>query len=156
MLLSKDQLCSLYDRFNSKYFQDKLPSSEEVIIEYSGRLTASAGICYPRKKIIRLSTHYHHKFPDDSGSTLLHEMIHLLVPGHGEEFKAWVREIRSKGGMVERRPRERATQAVYRWNYICVKCMKKYYRKKRLKNGGRDYRCRLCKNKLKELQLLTT
>ncbi|MDO9534399.1 MAG: SprT-like domain-containing protein [Bacillota bacterium] len=156
MMPSRDELYSLYDSFNSIYFQDKLPSSKEVMIEFSGRLTASAGICFPRKKIIRLSTHYHEKFPDDCAATLLHEMIHLAVPGHGEEFKAWIRVIRSKGGSVERRPRERATQAVFRWKYICVKCMKEYFRKRRLKNGGRNFLCSLCKSKLNELKLPKT
>ncbi len=136
-----------------KYFANKLPPATDVVIEYSARLTASAGVCYTKKRVIRLSTHYHLKFPEQAGVTLLHEMIHLIVPGHGKAFKAWISRINNAGGSVTMRSTERATKALYRWKYECTSCKKEYLRKKRLRGRGRHYVCGNCQCRLDEIKL---
>jgi predicted SprT family Zn-dependent metalloprotease len=150
---SVPELYALYQSFNLKYFSGILPDTTQVTIEYSSRLTASAGVCYTKGRVIRLSTHYHKKHPQDAAVTLLHEMIHLIVPGHGPVFKAWLQKINSMGGSVSLRSAERATKAVYRWKYGCIVCGKEYFRKRRLKNRGKHYMCGICKNSLREFKL---
>lgn len=146
-------LYTLYESFNSSFFDSKLPAAGEVTIEYSSRLTASAGICYPGKKVIRLSTHYHLKFPEQAASTLLHEMVHFIVPGHGAAFREWMRRINNSGGSVALRSIERSTKASFKWKYVCTKCKKEYLRKRRLKSKGKHFLCGSCKSRLHELML---
>jgi predicted SprT family Zn-dependent metalloprotease len=148
-----DELNTLYDRYNALYFAGELPPASRVSIAYSNRLTASAGVCYPQRRAIRLSTHYHRKFPEEAGATLLHEMIHLLVPKHGPGFKAVVRRIQTLGGRVELHARERAVAKTARWEYVCRGCGRRYLRKIRLKHGGGAHRCGGCGRKLREDRL---
>lgn len=146
-------LYEAYGRFAVKYFAGKLPPVRDVTIEWSARMTRAAGYCYPRTKTIRLSTHYHRKYPEDIEKTLLHEMIHLLVPNHGPRFYAWMERIRAAGGRVERYPRERATPARYRWVYTCITCGATRRTLRRLKDGGKYHRCRRCHTKVTEQRL---
>ena len=148
-----NNLYELYKIFNSKYFNNNLPKSSDIIIEWSGRLTASAGICYPKsfKPIIRLSTHYHKDFPEDVECTLLHEMIHLKVQGHGKDFKNEISRINSLGGNAKRYSKRRATEKKTNWIYKCLSCNKEYKRTRRFPNINK-YRCGVCKGKLEEIQ----
>lgn len=158
VLPSEEQLKQWYAELRLKYFHvngsNKLPPVHEVSIEWSNRLTASAGICYPKKRIIRLSTHYHRRFPEEVRSTLLHEMIHLIVPGHGPEFYAWLNAIRRQGGRVARYAKARATpHGSPRWRYECVRCGRSMLRRRRLRHGGRDYIHAGCGGRLQETAL---
>ncbi len=155
-----DELAALYAAYRERYFQRASPRSargadgvlekyhippvQEVCIEWSARLTSSAGICYPRRRVIRLSTHYHERFPSEVGPTLLHEMIHLVVPGHGADFHRWLQRISDLGGTVHRYSRERA--APPRWEYVCPRCRRRYPRTRRLPGQGRKHRCRYCQS----------
>ncbi|MDW7667612.1 MAG: SprT-like domain-containing protein [Bacillota bacterium] len=147
-------LYELYGSFNTKYFNNTLPKPSDIIIEWSGRLTASAGVCYPKsyKPIIRLSTHYHEDFPEDIESTLLHEMIHLKIKGHGKDFKNEIIRINSLGGKVNRYSKRRATKKKINWIYKCKSCSKEYERTRKFSNINK-YRCGLCKGKLKEIKV---
>lgn len=150
-LPSRAELEHLYRSYRLQYFRKEddvqtafwIPSVDEVEIAWSSRLTSSAGICYPGRRIIRLSTHYHHRFPEEVGSTLLHEMIHLVVPGHGPDFYAWIHRIHAMGGKVNRYAKERALPA--RWEYVCQRCGRRYPRQRRLKGRGHHHRCRVCR-----------
>jgi predicted SprT family Zn-dependent metalloprotease len=148
------QLHNLYDNLNKKYFNDNLPKSSEIILEWSGRLTASAGVCYrkPKNSVIRLSTHYHKDFPEEIENTLLHEMIHLKVKGHGPEFKKEINRIISLGGKVKRFSKRRATKKRINWIYKCKKCSKQYERNRKITTLKR-YRCGICKGKLEEIKV---
>lgn len=122
-----------------------LPPPEAVRVEWSHRVTASAGLCYPAKKLIRLSTHYHARYPDDVEATLLHEMIHLIVPGHGPEFYRWMEAIRARGGRVYRYSKERALpRSQAKWIYTCKSCGRSYGYARRLAHGGVGHYCRRC------------
>ncbi len=48
------------------------------------------GSCTPSEGSIRLSTRLQGMPPYVIDYVLLHELAHLLVPGHGEEFWSWV------------------------------------------------------------------
>lgn len=152
-LPATEELYRLYEIFNARYFAGKLPPAANITITYSNRLTASAGVCYPQRRIIRLSSHYHLKFPDDVESTLLHEMIHFETPQHGADFETRVREILKRGGRVSRHAKERATPALQRWRYSCLKCGRKHPRSRRLKGGGINHRCGRCRGNLREERL---
>src|SRR6056297_3049978 len=146
-------LYELYDEFNIKYFNSILPKSSKIVLEWSGRLTASAGICYrkPKNSIIRLSTHYHEDFPEEIESTLLHEMIHLKIKGHGPKFKDEIKRINLLGGNVKRYSKRRATKKKINWIYKCKGCSKEYQRTRKFSNINK-YRCGICKGKLKEIK----
>lgn len=147
---SQEELHRLYARLRIQYFttpqgQCVLPPPELVRVEWSHRITASAGLCYPAKRLIRLSTHYHARFPEDVEATLLHEMIHLIVPGHGPEFYRWMEWVRSRGGRVYRYSRERALpHSQAKWVYTCQSCGKSYGYVRRLAHGGARHYCRRC------------
>lgn len=146
-LISVEELHTIYDVFNFKYFDAQLPN--KVTIEWSNRLTRSAGICYIKKKIIRISTHYHIRYPQDIKSTLLHEMIHLVTPGHGKEFKGQVERIKALGGQVNRYSRERAKIPEKFWLYVCPDCKKQTIRISRL-HKSKHYKCTGCNKRCQE------
>ncbi len=73
-----------FDELNDRHFGGRL----EAGLELSSRMTATAGKCFYRRRVIRLSRLYLQQFPDRLPQLLLHEMIHLLVPGHGRAFRA--------------------------------------------------------------------
>ncbi len=143
-----------YDLFRDEYFGNRVPPSRDVAIRWNGRLTASAGRCLlPEhgRRLIELSPHYHQKHPDEVAGTLLHEMIHLFIPGHGAEFKNWVAFLQERGEQVQTHARERATKPIYRYFLRCSNCGKegrKYQRwSKTLEavfRAPKKYRCRHC------------
>lgn len=145
-LPSDTQLREMYTACREAHFRlprgYAIPPANEVCIEWSTRLTASAGVCYPSRRLIRLSVHYHGRHLDDVRATLLHEMIHLVVPGHGAEFHRWLKHIRTGGGRVFRHSKERAAPA--KWIYICRGCKRQIHRQRRLKDGGKHHCCRTC------------
>lgn len=152
-LPSSAVLYERYQLFAQRYFDDQLPPAEEVTIQWSRRMTSAAGRCYPEQKLIRLSTHYHAKFPEEVDQTLLHEMIHLLVPNHGPAFYEWLRRIRERGGVVNRYSKERATPVRFRWIYTCPRCGATRRTQRRLAHGGKHHRCRRCRVGVKEKRM---
>lgn len=152
-LLPESELYRLFEGYRERFFYDApdFPRTAEVTIEWSSRLTASAGICYPRQRLIRLSTHYHQAYPGEVGGTLLHEMIHLVVHGHGPAFHAWIERIRERGGRVDRYAKARAKpRSSPRWVYRCVQCGARIQRYRRLAGGGRHHRHKRCGGRLAE------
>lgn len=149
-------MAARYEELRRRYFRlpdgrFAVPPAHEVVVEWSSRLTAAAGVCYPSRKVIRLSTHYHAAHPGDVDSTLLHEMIHLIVPHHGPAFRQWMAFIQAQGGRVDRYARERATpRGAPRWLYRCQKCGAAIQRYRRLPYGGRHHRHKGCNGRLEE------
>lgn len=147
-LFSIEELYRLYCEYNYKYFNNKLPKRDEVTIEWSTRLSCSAGVCYRQRKLIRLSTAYHIRYPEEIGSTLLHEMIHLKIRGHGPKFQDEMRRIMALGGKVSRYSKEAAKAP--RWKYVCLKCkatIKKY------KRYPKNIICGRCRGKFEEIYI---
>lgn len=152
MKLPEKALHLKYKELKSKYFSDAdLPSGEEIEIKWSDKLTASAGKCKKKRKLIELSTHYHKKHPEEIEKVLLHEMIHLIVNGHPKEFYEWMDKIRSKGGIVHRHSKERATKPMYRYILKCENCgMTKRYQinapsLKGIRKNPQDWYCGRCR-----------
>lgn len=145
--MEKEALRALYSEYRRRFFADPsggyfLPPVDEVTIEWTTRATASVGLCYPARKIIRLSWHYHARYPEEVGATLLHEMIHLIVPGHGKAFYQWMEHIRRLGGTVHRYAKGRPVPA--KWVYTCLACGDAFRYARRLPRNGAGHRCRRC------------
>jgi len=162
LLPEADEMSKMYNQFNGLYFDHKLPPVKNVEISWSTKMTSSAGSCRVEKKrkgkiiktrySIRLSQHYHKKYPEEVTGTLLHEMIHILVPGHGKNFHKWLQHINKLGGRVSRHSREPAASP--KWKYICKKCGEKIYRRRQFKGlVSEKYRCRLCGGRWDEYKL---
>src|SRR6056297_742197 len=71
---------------------------KEFTFQWSRRMTAVAGRCFYNKKIIRLSVDYHRKHPEQIENTLAHELIHMLIRGHGDDFVHEMRIVNRKAG----------------------------------------------------------
>lgn len=141
-----EELQAKYQKYNASYFEKALP--REITIQWSKRMTSVAGSCNYRKKIIKLSTWYHLKYPEEIDNTLLHEMIHLIVPGHGPKFKAYLKHLQTQGANVSRYSKEKAKDP--RWLYVCIKCQASFKSYNRCLNR---YICKHCKSKFKEYKL---
>ncbi len=88
-LPTEDELAAIFRDFNDRHFDGKLPTAK---VEWSSRMK-HAGRCYYSDRIIRLGVSYHTYYPEDVTLTLKHEMIHLVIPNHGSEFKREARRI---------------------------------------------------------------
>jgi predicted SprT family Zn-dependent metalloprotease len=141
-----EELQARYREYNERYFENILP--REITIEWSKRMTSAAGSCNYRKKIIKISVWYHLKYPEEIDNTLLHEMIHLIVPGHGPKFKAYLIKLQEQGANVSRHSKEKAKDP--RWLYVCPKCQTSFKSYNRYLNL---YICRHCKSNFKEYKL---
>ncbi len=82
-LPTEEDLAGLFRDFNCRFFGGELPVAQ---VEWSTRMK-HAGKCIRSDRIIRLGVSYHTHFPEDVTDTLKHEMIHLVIPNHGSEFK---------------------------------------------------------------------
>lgn len=147
------ELKRMYKEFNESYFNNELP--KYVDVEWSSRLTSNAGIHKKKinyvtnevEEIIRLSTHYHKKNPQDIIDTLVHEMVHVKYPRdkHGSKFINEMKRLNREYGLNIRV--YSSERALVKYKYICKECGKTYDRSRRLGSG---YRCGVCRGGLVE------
>jgi predicted SprT family Zn-dependent metalloprotease len=140
---------AIFRQLNDRFFEGRL----EARIEWSTRMTASAGSCRPKSRLIRISLPYHLRRPDALATTVAHEMIHLVVSGHGPEFRRIAQPIARALGSTWKdfRYAERwADTTRYRYVYTCPRCGIEYPSRKRrsascgrCSPGGYDERFRL-------------
>ncbi len=143
--MNQQEIESLYTYYRSKYFGNILPPVEEVQISVTSQLKRAAGNCRTESKIIKLSYDYHYRHPEELPATLLHEMIHLVAPGHGMAFHTWMNRINNfEDGppVVHRHSLERAVAMDANWVYECIECDTEYNRVKRLPKGVENYLCK--------------
>ena len=124
-LPDSDVLLSMFENLNYKYFDGCLP---KVKIEWSTRMRA-AGKYYINSKIIRMGRRYHEYYPDEVEDTLKHEMLHILYPNHGREFKEEARRI----GTSRHAKAYPGGRSPHKFIYVCPACGQKYHRHKRLR-----------------------
>lgn len=123
---TENDLSALYISLNNKYFDGKLPDAR---IEWSTRMI-HAGKCEEKQRIIRLGVAYHKHYPEDIIDTLKHEMIHLIHPNHGKDFKAEAKRIgasrysKAYPGMLK----------AMKYIYECPECGEQYPSRKMLRN----------------------
>lgn len=110
-------MADLFESLRSAHFSGGLPSAT---IEWSTRMRRSAGLCYPDRRLIRLSTYYIERHPNDLVPILLHEMIHLIHPRHDRRFRD---EARRVGALLHARPADPDERvAAWAWLAICPRC----------------------------------
>lgn len=88
-LPSVGELYELYEKYNLQHFGGRLPAAA---VTYSTRMLA-AGSCTPTCREIKIGRKYHQVFPEDITDTLLHEMIHLIYPGHDRRFRVMAKKL---------------------------------------------------------------
>ncbi len=114
-------LPALFSELNDRLFGGLLDGR----VEWSGRLTVTAGTCDSDLRLLRLSIPYHRRSPHLVPITLAHEMCHLIVPDHGPAFRRLGRMIARALGVDWRtfRYAERWADAIrYRYVYRCPSC----------------------------------
>jgi len=134
---------------NKRFFDGRLTAR----LEWSNRLTSSAGSCRPDAQLIRVSRLYWRRHPDSLPITIAHEMIHLVTPNHGPEFRRMGKPIAADLDVTwnEFRYATRwADLSRYRYVYACPRCGLEFPSKKRRRAscgkcnpGGYDDRFRL-------------
>ena len=86
-------------------------------VEWSGRMSRSAGLCYYKARVIRLSTTYHAAWPSEIANTLRHELIHASgIRRHDGDFRG---EAARLGCDIHARAMPRRP---FRYVYACLTC----------------------------------
>ncbi len=127
---TRTALAELFAELNRRFFGGRLRAD----VAWSRRLTASAGSCRHEDAVIRLSVSYHERCPEALPVTLAHEMCHLLVPGHGPEFRRIGQPVARALGVswAEFRYAQRwADPRRFRYVYACPACGAELPSKKR-------------------------
>jgi len=117
-------------------------------VELSGRMTSSAGRCYPDTGVIRIATLYHRDHGiDETLLVLKHELAHWAarwrfgrrIAPHGAEFRMVAHELDQRITVTcpPFAHKERAARRV--WNMVCPNCRRRYHRRRRDKVA-----CRAC------------
>ena len=149
MCVTKNELKKRFDFYNNKFFNNKLKVD---VLEFSGRLTAAAGKAYRRngELMIRLSTPYFKKYPEDLDNVLVHEMIHISgIFNHGPQFHAEVERINADGTVTLNQ--HCIARASVNWVYSCEKCDMTDERSRRLsKFNTTPYMCSGCGSRIVE------
>lgn len=146
--IMKIKLMPIYSYLNSQYFLDKKLNEKFQKIEWSKRMTSSAGKC-TGDGIIRLSVDYHRKHPEEIESTVAHEMIHLYVKNHGYEFVSEMNRINEKSDLdITINSQERANV-----NWVSI-CPNHGVTGTRTKTPKHDYVCSMCNEDVEWVEIL--
>ncbi|NUN50010.1 MAG: SprT-like domain-containing protein [Candidatus Brocadiae bacterium] len=130
-LPGEDELAGLLQALAVRYYPG---AAIRFRVEWSRRMSRSAGLCYYRRKVIRLSWRYHAVFPAEIENTLRHELIHAAgILGHGPRFVA---EARRLGCDVHAHP---LPGRPWRYVYACPACDQQVRTRRRV-----DYSCGKC------------
>jgi predicted SprT family Zn-dependent metalloprotease len=130
-LPSETELSAAFESLGRRFFPGR---SFAFLVQWSRRMTRSAGLCYHRLRVVRLSWRYHEVFPGEVENTLKHELIHASgIAGHGDEFR---REAARLGCGLHARPLPRRP---LRWLYACPVCGEEVRTRRRV-----DFSCGRC------------
>jgi predicted SprT family Zn-dependent metalloprotease len=125
-------LSALFADLNARFFRGRLAAR----VEWSNRLTSSAGNCRPDEGLIRISAPYHRRQPEVLPVTLAHEMCHLVEPAHGAAFRRLGEPIARALGVAWHAFRYAEVWADlrrYRFLYRCPHCHRETLSRKRLR-----------------------
>ena len=116
-------LADLFRYLNRLHWQNRLPHFH---CEWSNRMITTWGVCYRRRKLIRISSIFKSRSLDEILALLSHEMIHIRHGGHGKRFRQELKRIGLEGDVQRRFPDlVRWTQTLrraFRYTYICNRC----------------------------------
>lgn len=134
--ISPDQeydLATLFDSLNRMHWQGQLP---QFRCEWSNRMITTWGVCYRRRKLIRISSIFKARPLDEILALLCHEMIHIRYGGHGKRFHQELKRIGLEGDVQRRFPElVRWTQTLrraLRYTYACNKCGVRVERRRKI------------------------
>lgn len=130
------QLQAVFERLNRRHFGGRLHAR----LEWSTRLRTTAGKCLvsPQGNVIRIAAVFARRYPHLLEPLILHEMIHIVAPGHGAAFKAEARRCGVEPGPGFMHCPEFAPRRPYRYVYACPMCGLEIPRR----STGRWYCCR--------------
>jgi len=144
------ELQDALDRIVRTQFRDVLavPRAPYPSVELSGRMTSSAGRCYPDTGQIRIATLYHRDHGiDETLLVLKHELAHWAarwrygrrIAPHGREFRMVAKELDERITVTcpPFAHKERAQRRT--WHMMCPRCRRTYRRRRRDKVA-----CRSC------------
>lgn len=113
-LPAEKDLNTTFQSLATAYFPDRRVAYR---VQWSDRMSRSAGLCYYRKGLVRLSCRYHAAFPQEIENTLKHELIHAVgILGHGRKFREQAERL---GCDVTAKP---MPGRPYKWVYACPSC----------------------------------
>src|SRR4029079_8433832 len=143
------ELQDAMDRLIRTHFRDvlALPKAPYPRLELSGRMTSSAGRCYPDTGDIRLASLYHRDHGIDATLLVLkHELAHWAarwrygpkIAPHGKEFRAVAHELDPRITITcpPFAAKERAQRR--NWRMMCPRCRRHYTRARRDKGARRS------------------
>lgn len=144
------ELQDAMDRLIKGHFRDVLamPRSPYPRLELSGRMTSSAGRCYPDTGLIRLATLYHRDHGLDATLLVLkHELAHWAarwrygsrIAPHGREFRLVAHELDPRITITCPPFAQKERSARRTWRMTCPRCRRTYHRQRRDKVA-----CRHC------------
>ncbi|MHB8514989.1 MAG: SprT-like domain-containing protein [Dehalococcoidia bacterium] len=144
------ELQDALDRLVKAHFRDviAMPRAPYPSVELSGRMTSSAGRCYPDTGQIRIATLYHRDHGiDETLLVLKHELAHWAarwrygrrIAPHGREFRMVAKELDERITVTcpPFAHKERAQRRS--WHMMCPHCRRTYRRRRRDKVA-----CRAC------------
>jgi len=144
------ELQDAMDRIVKMHFRDvvQMPRAPYPRVELSGRMTSSAGRCYPDTGLIRIATLYHRDHGiDETLMVLKHELAHWAarwrygsrIAPHGPQFRAIALELDPRITVTcpPFAHKERAQRRT--WHMMCPHCRRRYSRRRRDKVA-----CRTC------------
>jgi predicted SprT family Zn-dependent metalloprotease len=130
-------LKALFHELNERFFQGVLSAR----VEWSTRMSGTAGRCFIKRRLIRISALAHQRNPRLTGATLAHEMLHLIVPNHGPKFRRLGKPLAAGLGVTWREFRYAEPWVDIRYIkyiYACPVCgREKASRKRRAISCGR-------------------
>lgn len=172
-LVSMETVQAMWQSLAHRFFENRLPL---ITIEWSARLTASAGLFVSRvgprslwvssayrhgaARMIRLSAPLlRHQPEEELWRTLAHEMIHQWQfdirkhrPSHGAEFRAMMHRMNAEGLGVTVRHRLDTVNVWNRYGWHCLQCGMSYHRQRRTIIPSRHL-CGRCQGTLVEVAL---
>jgi len=123
-------LDALFRELNGRFFEGLLTAK----LEWSNRLTAASGKCLVTRRIIRISAKHYRKRPRLLEATLAHEMLHLVIPDHGREFRRLGRTMAGELGVSWedfRYAEHWADMSRFKYLYTCPSCKAELVSRKR-------------------------
>jgi len=169
VLPSEAFLLKLFNHFNKVYWANSLPTAT---IQWNHYIT-NAGRCYKslnsnkEEYEIILSWKYHIRYPSELIVTLKHEMIHINIPDHDNDF---IKECNRIGTRIYSLPFEIPSKYKYRCRicrntfyedkfslfFICPICIKKGYNKENCILEFEGMRCWKINHKGDKIEILPT
>jgi predicted SprT family Zn-dependent metalloprotease len=130
---SQYDLNELFQRLSQLHWQGRLPHFQ---CEWSNRMITTWGVCYRRRRLIRISSIFKTRPLEEVLALLSHEMIHIRYVGHGKRFRQELKRIGLHGDVQRRFPDlvtwTLSLRRALRHTYGCSRCGVKIRRRRKI------------------------